>query len=345
MQRVAGSSNPIGFSRRALLAGGVSLAAAFTVAFAPWTAPAAAQDYPSRVVRIISPAPPGDPADVLARAFAEEASKELKQRFIVETRAGGMGIIGSNIVAKSPPDGYTLVVTTFSHSNNPFVNATMPYDTRKDFSAISMIGKSPGALFVVHPDAEAKTLHEFIDLARKNPNKYSYAHSGMGQMSGLAGELIKKMANIELTTVPYSGGSAYATDILAGRVSSGVMGLISAAQHVEAGTLRALALTGPKRTDAMPNIPTFQELGYKEMNLIGWFGIFGPAGMPRDRVELLSRVAAKAVRTPAFEQILKKYGIEAVGSTPEELERFVQTSLDETAAIVKRIGYVPPQAQ
>jgi tripartite-type tricarboxylate transporter receptor subunit TctC len=319
-----------------------SLAALAALAAAPL--PATADDYPNRPVRIVVPYPAGDPADVLARAYADEASKGLGQKFVVENRPGAIGIIGTNIVAKSPADGYTLVVTTLAHSTNPYVNAKMPYDTRKDFTPISMLGRSPGAVFVVSGNSEAKTLDEFVKMAKNNPGKLTFANAGIGQMSGIAGELFMKMTDVKMVSVPYAGASSYATDLITNRVNSGVMGLIGSVQHVKSGTLRALALTGPKRTPVLPDVPTFRELGYAEMNLIGWFGILGPAGIPRDRVDLLYREAAKAVKSPAFQQLLIRYGIDAAGTNPDEFAKFIDENLDQAQAIVKRIGYVPPNS-
>ena len=307
--------------------------------------PVRAEEYPNRPVHIIVPYPPGDPGDVLARAYADFASKSLGQKFVVENRPGAMGIIGTNTVAKSPADGYTLVVTTFAHSTNPSVNSKMPYDTRKDFTAISMLGRSPGAVFVVSGISQVHTLAEFVKLAKDNPGKVTFANAGIGQMSGLAGELFMKLADVKMISVPYAGASSYATDIMTDRVNSGVMGLIGSVQHVKAGTLRALALTGPKRTPILPDVPTFRELGFTDMNLIGWFGILGPAGIPRDRVELLYREAAKATKSAEFKQLLERYGIDAVGSSPDEFAKFIDENLDSTAAMVKRIGYVPPSSQ
>lgn len=319
-----------------------TLAYAFAVlAVVVAAVPATAETYPDRPVHIIVPYPPGDPADVLARAYADEASKGLGQKFVVENRPGAVGIIGTNTVAKSAPDGYTLVVTTLAHSTNPFVTAKMPYDTRKDFTAISMLGRSPGALFVVSGNAKAKTLYEFVQMAKEKPNTMTFANAGIGQMSGLAGELFMKMADVKMVSVPYAGASSYATDIMTDRVNSGVMGLIGSVQFVHAGTLRALALTGPKRTPILPDVPTFQELGYKDMNLIGWFGVLGPAGMPRDRVEVLYKEATKAVKSPSFQKLLERYGIDAVGSSPDEFAKFIDDNLDATEKMIKMIGYVP----
>jgi tripartite-type tricarboxylate transporter receptor subunit TctC len=317
-----------------------------TYAIAIWAAVAAAipikaETFPPRPVHIIVPYPAGDPADVLARAYADEASKGLGQKFVVENRPGAIGIIGTNVVAKSAPDGYTLVVTTLAHSTNPFVTAKMPYDTRKDFTAISMLGRSPGAVFVVSGQSKAKTLPDFVAMAKDKPGTVTFANAGIGQMSGLAGELFMKMADLKMVSVPYAGASSYATDIMTDRVNSGVMGLIGSVQHVHAGSLRALALTGPKRTPILPDVPTFEELGYKDMNLIGWFGILGPAGMPRDRVEILYNEAAKSVKSPAFQKLLERYGIDAVGSNPDEFARFIDENLDSTAEMIKKIGYVP----
>lgn len=297
--------------------------------------------YPARPVRIIVPFPAGDPSDLLARAFADHASESLGQKFLVENKPGAVGIIGTNFVAKSPADGYTLLVTTLAHTTNPYVNAQLPYDTRKDFAPVSMLGQSPGALFVVGASHEAKSMRDFILLARENPGKFSFANGGIGQMSGLAGELLKKIADIDVVSVPYQGAASYATDILTGRVDSGVMGLIGSVQFVQEGKLRALALTGPSRTPILPDVPTFRELGYPEMNLVGWFGVLAPAGVAPERIRVLSREAAQAVKTPAFRKLLDIYGIEASGSNADEFASFIDRTLDTTGTIIKKIGYVP----
>jgi tripartite-type tricarboxylate transporter receptor subunit TctC len=216
----------------------------------------------------------------------------------------------------------------------------LPYDSVKDFVPIAMVGRTAGLVLVVRSDFPAKTVPEFVALAKSAPGKYNYAHAGIGNVAHIAGELFKKMADIDLIGVPYQA-SNFGADVLGGQVNSGMLAVAGAQSLIQAGQLRGLALTGPKRTSSLPDIPTFQELGYKDMDLIGWFGLWAPAGTPRERVELLYRESAKALNTPEAIAFLDRLGMEPSVTSPAEFAKFVEMDIARQHRFLKWIGFQP----
>jgi len=303
-------------------------------------APAVAQDYPNRPVRFIVPFGGGSSPDGFARFLGEKMSVSLKQPFVIELRPGANTVIGSQVVAKSDPDAYTLLFGTASHTLNPAIRAKLPYDSVKDFVPVAMIGRSAGLALVVRSDFPAKTIPEFVALAKANPGKYNYAHAGVGNVAHIAGELFKKMAGIDIIGVPYQG-SNFGADVLGGQIHSGMLAVAAAQSLVQDGKLRALALTGPKRTSSLPDVPTFQELGYKEMDLVGWFGLWAPAGTPRDRIELLHREAEKALSGPDAVAFLDRLGLEPSVKNPDEFAKFISEDMARQKRFLEWIGLKP----
>jgi tripartite-type tricarboxylate transporter receptor subunit TctC len=320
-------------SRRSALAVLAAGLAAWAAAF-----PAGAETYPDRPIRFIIPFSAGGPNDLIARPLGEKMSQALGQPIVIDNRPGANGIIGTAVVAKAPPDGYTVLMTTGSFTANPAVNAKTSYDALADFVPVTLLAQSFGIALMVRPDFPAKSLPELVEMARRAPGRYSYAHSGVGNATFVAAELFQKLAGIELIKVPYKGSSSYAPDIMSGQVDMGFMSTLIATPNVNSGLLRALATTGAERAPTLPDTPTFQELGFREMDVTGYFGLWFPARTPRARVDLINRAAVAALASPELKKVIAEAGLKAVGSSPEEFARFVQRDFEWQKAIVQRIG-------
>ena len=303
--------------------------------------PLAAETYPERPIRLIIPFAAGGPNDVIARPLADHMAQALGQPVVIDNRPGANGILGTAVVAKSAPDGYTLLMTTGSFTANPAVNAKTSYDALADFIPVTLLAQSFGIALMVRPDFPAKSLVDLVDMAKRAPGTLSYAHSGVGNANYVTAELFQKLAGIELIKVPYKGSSSFAPDIMSGQVTMGFLSAVIATPNVKSGLLRALATTGSERAPSLPDTPTFQELGFREMDVTGYFGLWFPAGTPPERVRLIQREAAKALQSPALQKIIADSGLKAIGSTPEEFARFVARDFEWQKAIVKRIGLQP----
>jgi putative tricarboxylic transport membrane protein len=303
--------------------------------------PAVAQTYPDRPVRIVIPFAAGGPNDLLGRPLAEKMSEALGQPFVIENRGGAAGSLGTQFVAKAAPDGYTMLMTTGSITGNVAISANPTYNPITDFAPITLLAQSYGIVLMTRPDFPAKTLTEFVALARKNPGKFSYGHAGIGNVTYVAAELFSKLAGIELLKVPYRGTASFAPDIMSGHVNVGFMSTLLAMPNVQGGQLRALGISGARRAPTLPDVPTFQELGYKEMDVSGYFGLLFPAATPRERVTLMQREAVKALQTPLLKKVLDDSGVRGIGSTPEEFARFLDDDMRWQVDTLKRIGLQP----
>jgi tripartite-type tricarboxylate transporter receptor subunit TctC len=313
---------------------------------AAWTLlPAAApraDTYPDRPIHIIIPFSPGGPNDLIARPLTDKMTQELRQSFIIENKPGANGIIAAQFVSKSPPDGYTLLMTTGSFIANQVFGTKLPYDAVTDFSAVTQLAQSYGVALMVRPDFPAKTLLELVDMAKRNPGKFTYAHSGIGNATYVAAELFRAVAGINLVKVPYKGTSTFATDIIGGQVDMGFLSTPLATPNVASGLLRCLGTTGSERAPTLPGTPTFQEVGFKEMDVLGYYGWWAPAGTPRERLDVIQREAAKALQTPEVQRVLADAGLKAVGSTPAEYAAYVAKDLAWQTEIMQRISKNPP---
>ncbi|HKA70204.1 MAG TPA: tripartite tricarboxylate transporter substrate binding protein [Xanthobacteraceae bacterium] len=303
--------------------------------------PLAAETYPERPIRLIIPFAAGGPNDVIARPLADHMAQALGQPVVIDNRPGANGILGTAVVAKSAPDGYTLLMTTGSFTANPAVNAKTSYDALADFIPVTLLAQSFGIALMVRPDFPAKSLVDLVDMAKRAPGTLSYAHSGVGNANYVTAELFQKLAGIELIKVPYKGSSSFAPDIMSGQVTMGFLSAVIATPNVKSGLLRALATTGSERAPSLPDTPTFQELGFKEMDVTGYFGLWFPTGTPPERVRLIQREAAKALQAPTLQKIIADSGLKAIGSTPEEFARFVARDFEWQKGMVKRIGLQP----
>jgi putative tricarboxylic transport membrane protein len=299
---------------------------------------ARAETYPDRPIRLIIPFSAGGPNDLIARPLTDKMSEALGHPFVIENKAGANGIIGTTFVAKAPPDGYTMLMTTGSFTANPAIDAKTSYDALTDFAPITLIAESYGLALMTRPDFPAKSLADFVALAKRNPGKYSYGHSGIGNATYVAAELFQKLAGIALLKVPYRGTSSFAPDIMSGHVDVGFMSTVLATPNANSGLLRGLAISGRQRAPTMPDVPTLQELGYKEMDVIGYFGLWFPAGTPRERVELINREALRALETPLVKKVIADSGLRAAGTTPEDFALYLEKDFAWQKDIAKRIG-------
>lgn len=319
-----------------LIAGGLALAAALASINA-----AAQNTYPSRPIRLIVPASPGGGTDFTARTIGQKLSEVVKQTVIVDNRPGAAGNIGVEIASKASPDGYTIVMPITSFSINPHLYSKLPFDTAKDFAPIVLASSAP-LFLVVNPSVPAKTVGELIALAKAKPGQLNYANSGNGTTAHLAGELLKKTAGIDLVSVPFKGGGPAVIDLIAGRVQIYFSTIPAALTQVKAGKLRGIAVTTQKRVDLIPEVPTVAESGLPGFEVVGWFGIFAPAGTPRPVIATLNKGINAALRAPETQERFARQGLIPGGGTPEDLERFFRAELKRWGALIKEVG-IPRQ--
>jgi tripartite-type tricarboxylate transporter receptor subunit TctC len=281
------------------------------------------KDYPNKPIRIVVPSPPGGPPDLIIRMLAPKMSAGLGQPLVVENRPGAGGIVGTAYVAKTPPDGYTWLFTTASHTNTPPFNENVPFDPVRDFSHVSLVAQNFGQALIVPADSPAKSVQELVALARRQPGKLNYGSAGIGTASHIPAEVMKSLSGTDIVGVPYKGVAEAMTDLLAGRIDLFFVGTQLAASQVQAGKVRALALTGAKRWKGLPDVPTMQEAGFKDYNLINWFGLWLPAGASPELMARIHAETVKALADPDVRQRFDAQGLEAVGMPPEEFARFV----------------------
>jgi len=294
-------------------------------------------DYPNRAIRIVVPFPAGGATDIAARLLAERMAIDWKQPVTVDNRPGAGGNIGSDVVAKSAPDGYNLIMgVTGSHAINTSLYARMPYDPVKDFEPISQVAVVPNVV-VVHPSVPANTLPELVALAKKEPGKLNYASLGNGTAAHLTMEMFKSVAGIDIVHVPYKGSAPAVADLIAGQVQTMVDGLPSALPHVKAGKLKALAVTSAKRSRAAPDLPTIAE-SYAGFSADAWSGLFAPKGTPKAVVDKIAAETQMILKLPETQKRLGELGAEPVGSSPTEFAQFVQREIDKWARVVKASG-------
>ena len=303
----------------------------------PLAAAAQASDFPNKAIRLVVPFPPGGATDAAARLVAVKMSEHWGQPVLVDNRAGAGGNVGSDLVAKSPADGYTLVMgVTGSHAINTSLYSKMPYDPVTDFAAISQVAVVPNVL-VVHPSVPAKNLAELVALAKKEPGKLNYASLGNGTAAHLGMEMLKSDAGVDITHVPYKGSAPAVSDLLAGQVQMMVDGLPSALPHVKAGKLRAIALTSLRRSPSLPDLPTIAET-YPGFYADAWSGLFAPKGTPQPVVDKLSAEVQRILKLPDVREKLAALGAEPVGSTQAEFTAHVKREIDKWAKVVKTSG-------
>ena len=298
---------------------------------------AQAQAWPAKPVRIIVSYPPGGGADATARLLGPKLSDALGQPVLIENRPGSGGVIGGDAAAKSPPDGYTFLLDASSHSINPVLQPKMPFNTLKDLTPVSLLVVVPNML-VVHPSFPANSVKELIALLKGKPGQYSFASSGNGSAQHLAAELFKADAGLFMVHIPYRGGGPALVDVMGGQVPIFFGNMASASQHVKAGKLKALAVTGSKRSPAAPALPTIAESGLKGYEVYEWNAVFAPAGVAPDIVDRMNRELTRALALPDIREKLAALGAEPVGGKPDELEKLRLADIEKWTRVVKRAG-------
>jgi tripartite-type tricarboxylate transporter receptor subunit TctC len=323
-------------SPRRLLGGLLLAASALAPSLAPYTAHAQAP-YPDRPVRLIVPYAPGGSADIAARLVADEWAKALGQALVIENRAGAGGNIGVDVVAKAAPDGYTVGLQTVSLAINPALFANMPFDTQKDLAPIGMVATSQHVL-VVNPKLPAQNLRELIALAKSEPGKLNYGSAGPGSTFHMAAELFKALAQVDIAHVPYRGGGPALIDTISGQVDMSFPVLSAAQQQVQARKLRALGVTGPRRSPLLPDVPTIAEAGVPGYEFETWFMVFAPGGTPPAVIEKLNQALNQALATPTLSARMVREGFDPQRTTPAQARERLQREMPLWAKLVKERG-------
>lgn len=306
----------------------------------PFAAAQGGTGYPARPIRLIVPSAPGGGTDFTARTIAQKLAEAIGQTVIVDNRPGAAGNLGVEIAAKSSPDGYTLVMPITSFAMNPHLYKELPFDTVADFAPVTLASIAPLYL-VVPPSLPVKSVSELVALAKARPGQLNYANSGNGTSAHLAGELFKKMAGVDLVSVPYKGGGPAVVDLVAGRVQMYFSTIPAALAQVNAGKLRGLAVTSRARVNLLPEVPTVAESGLLGYEIVGWFGIFAPAGTPKPVIAALNKGLNDVLRMPDTQKRFSAQGLVPGGGTPDELGKFLRTELAKWGALIKQIGLEP----
>jgi len=315
-------------------------AAFIGLAFGVGVHEAHAQTYPTRPVRMIVPFAPGGNTDIIARIVAPKMSETLGQQLIIDNRGGAGSIIGTELAARAPADGYTILMVSAAHTINPAMVKKLPYDSVKDFTPVSVVADVP-TVFVCHPSLPVKTVNEFIALARKRPKDISYSTAGHGTVGHLAAELLSSIAKIQIVHVPYKGSGPAVVDLIAGHVQLQFASMPAVIQFVRAGKLRMVAQAGAKRSPAAPTVPTMIESGLPGFVISSGFSVFGPAALPRPIVDRVHGAVKAALSDPQVRKNLSDQGADPVGSTPEEHDKFNRSEIDKWIKVARSAGIEP----
>ena len=299
------------------------------------SATAIAQDYPNKPIKIVVPFPAGQASDTISRIVGERLSKSLGQPVLIDNRPGAGGNIGTDVGAKSPPDGYTLTVATAALPISKNVYRKLPFDPEKDFVPITLMTITPLVL-VTRSDLAVKDAAGLVDYAKKNPGKLTYASSGTGTSHHLSGELFKTLAGIDMLHVPYKGSPPAHIDLMGGSVDIMFDNIVPVTPHIKSGKLKALAVTTKTRASSLPEIPTMAEAGFTNFEAVAWFGMLAPAGTPQTIVDRLNKEIVAILNTPEIKERLAAMGATVVADKPDEFARFISTEINKWAPIVKR---------
>ena len=299
------------------------------------------QAYPTRTVRYIVPQAPGGSSDTLARVITPRLASALGQQVVVDNRPGATGIIGAELAAKAPADGYTLLQVSTSHATNPAMGIKLPYDTLRDFAPITLISQQPN-IWLVHPSLPARNIRELIAFAKPRPGQIDFASSGTGGSQHLAGELLNVMAGIKLVHIPYKGSPPALTDTLAGRVALMSSTMAPAMPHVKSGKLHALAVTSAQRSPAAPQVPTVAESGVPGYEAIAWQGLVARSGVAVDVIERLNREVVRIIALPEVRRVLTEQGYEPIAGTAAEFGRFTETEIAKWTKVTTAAGLRAP---
>src|ERR671919_671965 len=318
-----------------------AVAAYLILALAPLIGPeAAAQQYPARPLRWIVPIPPGATADIITRLVAQRLGEALGQQVVVDNRPGGVFTVGSEIVAKAQPDGHTIGTLLTPHVVNPFVTKNLPYNTQRDFTAVSLLVIVPGVM-TMYPGVGANTLKDVIALAKSKPGQLNYAFPRPLTSGHLSMELLKLQAGINITHIPYKGGAPAIIDLVGGRVQFLISGPPGVLPHIKAGRPEPIAVTAAKRSPGLPDTPTFQESGMPGFDTYEWYGVFGPGNMPKPVLAKLSQEIARIVKLPEMSERLASQGALPVGNTSDEFAAFVKKEMATWGKVAQKVGLKP----
>jgi tripartite-type tricarboxylate transporter receptor subunit TctC len=297
----------------------------------------AQQPYPSRTVRIVSPFPPGGGNDAICRIVAPRLSESLKQQVIVENRGGANGIVGTEVAARSAPDGYTIVLIPSGHAVNANLYKKLPFDSIRDFTPITLVGSSPLVL-AVHPSLPVKNVKELIALAKARPGQLTYASAGVGASGHLGGALFETLTHTQMTHIPYKGMALAIVDLMSGQVTMTFGTSLSVVPHVRAGRLRALATTGAQRSPALPDLPTVAEAGVPGYEASLWYGFAGPARLPPEILNRLHSAIVAVLQRPDVRERLASQGVDPRHNTPEEFAKLLAADVKRWATVIQRAG-------
>lgn len=312
-----------------------------TIGLALLAAPAVqAQDYPTRPIRFIVPQPPGGPTDTVARIVAQKLADKWGQPVVVDNRPGGGSNIATEMVARSAPDGYTLVVATVQHIVNQFIYSSLPFDPVKDFAPVTLISKA-SIVLVTNPEMPAKTLPELVEFARQRPGKLPWAFAGNGSTGHLSLELLQQASGIDVIKVPYKGTQPALTDLLGGQVQVMFDGVVTSLPHIKAGKLRPLAVASLRRSPLLPDVPTVAELGYPGFEAVGLAALLAPAGTPPRILQKIQAEVAAIIRSPEVEARMTSMGLEVVGNTPAEFTDYIRQETQKFGPLIRKANIKP----
>ncbi len=314
----------------------IAIAAVATLA----AAPTVAQNYPNHAIRLVVPSSPGGGTDITGRIVAQKLSEQLGQQVVVDNRAGAGTIIGIEIAAKAPPDGYTLLMGLSTLAINPSMYAKLPYDAIKDLAPISLAVLSPNIL-TVHPSLPAKNLKEFIALAKARPGTITFGSAGQATSPHLSGELLKVLAHIDIVHVPFKGSGQSVISSLAGEIAANFPSVPTAIPYIKAGKLRALGVTTAKRSQALPDVPSIAEAGVPGYEATQWFGLLAPAGTPRPIIDRLNQEMVKLLKSPEVRDRLIADGTDPAPTTPEEFGAYIKSETEKWTKVIKAAGIKP----
>lgn len=309
-------------------------------AFQPW--PARAQTWPARPLRLVIPFPPGGATDIIGRLLAQKLGTALGQQVVVDNKPGAGGSLGADLVAKAPADGHTILLSTSStHSIGPALNPKLPYDAFRDFTPVAMVATAPSVL-VVGKDFPARSAQELVALLKKNPGKYNFGSSGIGTYPHLSAEMFKwRAGGLFVVHIPYRGTGLVITDLVAGQIAFLMDSIVSAQPHIKDGKVRALAVTGAKRSPSLPTVPTMAEVGIPNLVLSNWFGFFAPPGAPAEVVQRLNRELNTIVAMPDVIERMASFGAEPGGGTPEHFGKLYRDEHETWKALIQRASIKP----
>ena len=298
---------------------------------------AQANDYPNRPIKLIVPVPPGSGVDAVSRSVGAQMSELMGVPIVTDYRPGASAVVGSEALAKSPPDGYTIMMGYTAHSTNPLFNPSLPYDTLRDFTPIIYVCYIP-AVLMVHPSTPANTVQELVDMMKQKPGNYTYASGGAGATAHLSGELLKHLTGVAIQHVPYKGNAPALNDLLGGHVTMMFDIASTALPQIKAGKLKGLAVTSAKRSPDAPELPTMIEAGFPGFEVVAWYMMLAPANLPKNVLARLNGEADKALRTAAVRKTFADLSFQIAGGTPEQADAFLRSEMKKWAEVVAATG-------